>query len=197
MSKAFRKAWRSEFNFDFCFAGRASGFNLARAHGNMLEPGGLVQSTMVTSRAKVNREAGPPMTLQSSSWSHSESAQPRQEGEEGSRTRGARRGGSATRAGEPAAGHSGVPPVPGGSARKSTATAAEGSPQSPQDRQGAAALAAALAAFFRAVLEGSSGCSMAHCAPKVQVPLRKSGHTPEAGAPGLAARLALVTFQAS
>jgi hypothetical protein len=197
MSKAFRKACRSEFSFDFCFLGRASGFSRARAHGNMLEPGGLVQSTMVISRAKVNREAGPPMTLQSSSWSHSESAQPGQKGEEGSRTGGARRGGSTTRAGEPVAGHSVGPPVPGGSARKSTATAAEGSPQSPRDHQGAAALAAALAAFFKAVLEGPSGCSMAHCAPRLQVPLRKSGHTPEAGAPGLAARLALVTFHAS
>ncbi len=197
MSKALRKACRSEFNFDFCFLGRASGFNLARAHGYMWLPGGLVQSTMVTSRHLVNREKGPPMTLQSSSWSHSESAQPRQKGEEGSRTGGARRGGSATRAGEPVAGHSVGPPVPGGSARRSTATAAEGTPQSPQDRQSAAALAAARAAFFNAVLEVPSGCSIAHCAPRVQVPLRKSGQTPEAGAPGLAARLALVTFQAS
>ena len=163
----------------------------------MLVPGKLVQSTVVTSNAKVNRDLGPPRALQSESWSQSESKQPGHEGEEGSRSGGARCGGSTTRAGEPVAGHSEVPPVPGGSARKSTATAAEGSPQSPRDHQGpAAALAAALAAFRTWFLDGPSGCSMAHRAPSAQVPFRNSGQTPEAGAPGLAARPALLVFHA-
>ena len=161
-------------------------------------PGRLVQSTVVTSSPNVNRELGPPRALHSESWSQSESKQPGHEGEEGSRSGGARCGGSTTRAGEPVAGHSGEPPVPGGSARKSTATAAEGSPQSPQDRHWpAAAFAFALAAFRSAVLEGPSGCSMLHWAPSAQVPARKSGQTPGAGAPGLAARPALLAFQAS
>jgi hypothetical protein len=163
----------------------------------MFVPSRLVQSTVVTSSAKVNRELGPPMTLHSESWSRSESEQPGQKGEEGSRSGAARCGGSTTRAGEPVAGHSGEPPVPGGSARKSTATAAEGSPQSSRDHQGpAAALAAAAFAFRTWFLEGPSGCSIEHCAPSAQVPFKKSGQTPEAGAPGLAARDALLTFQA-
>ena len=154
--------------------------------------------TTQTSSVNVNLQWGPPMALQSASWSHSESEQPRQKGEEGSRTRGARRGGVATRAGEPVTGHSWEPPEPGGSARRSTATAAEGSPQSSRDHQGpAAALALALAARFCAPLETSSGCDILHWAPRTQLPLRKSGHTPAAGAPGLAARLARVTFQDS
>ena len=198
-SLAFRRAFKRESSIDLGLRGTAVGFNLANAQGSMLVSGRLVQCTMQTSSAKVNLQWGPPIALQSTSCSQSESTlHPRQKGEEGSRTRGGRRGGVATRAGEPVTGHSWEPPEPGGSARRSTATAAEGSPQSSRDHQGAAAaLALALAARFCAPLETSSGCDILHWAPRTQLPLRKSGHTPAAGAPGLAARLARVTFQDS
>ncbi len=61
---------------------------------------------------------------------------------------GDRRGGSATRAGEPEAEQPGNTPEAGGSADLSSATATGGSPQSPQDRQVPAAAAAALAFAF-------------------------------------------------
>jgi hypothetical protein len=77
--------------------------------------------------------------------------QPRQSSEEGTRAGGERRGGSATRAGEPETGQPGEAPMPGGKAELSTATATGGSPQSPRDRQtDAAALAFALARLLLA-----------------------------------------------
>ncbi len=110
---------------------------------------------------------------------------------------GDRRGGSATRAGEPEAEQPGNTPEAGGSADLSSATATGGSPQSPQDRQvpaaAAAALAFALARFFDDFVS-SPGCSIGQLAPKMHVPFWKSGQTPEAGAPGLELREALAIF---
>ena len=79
-SLAFLPALSSESDLVLGFLGIASGFNLARAHGNMLVPRRLVQSTSVTSIAKVNLQWGPPMALQSTSCSQSASEHPTQEG---------------------------------------------------------------------------------------------------------------------
>ena len=115
--------------------------------------------------------------------------QPRHLREDGTRKGGGRRGGSATRAGEPEAGQLDVAPMPGGNAESSTATATGESPQSPRDRHWSAAdLAFALARFRPDFAASSPGCSIVQLAPRMQLPLRNSGQTPEAGAPGLEAR---------
>ena len=146
-----------------------------------------------TTKAKRSLELGEPMALHSSSWSWDTSKHPGQVSEEGSRSGGERRGGVATRAGEPEAGHSCGPPGPGGIEAKSTATAAVGIPQSPRDHHLPEAFAAAAARFLAAF---DSGCSMLQSAPSAHEPLRKSGQTPEAGAPGLAARAGFLSFHA-
>jgi hypothetical protein len=143
--------------------------------------------------AKRSFELGEPMALHSSSCSWDTSKHPGQDSEEGSRSGGERRGGVATRAGEPEAGHSCEPPGPGGIEAKSTATAAVGIPQSPHDHHLPAAFAAAAARFFA---PSDSECSMLHISPSTHEPLRKSGQTPEAGAPGLAARAGFLSFHA-
>ena len=100
---------------------------------------------------------------------------------------------TATRAGEPEAGHSCELPGPGGIEAKSTATAAVGIPQSSRDHHLPEAFAAAAARFLAPL---DSGCSILQSAPSTHEPLRKSGQTPEAGAPGLAARVGFLSFQA-
>ena len=75
---------------------------------------------------------------------------------------GDRRGGSATRAGEPEAEQPDNAPDIGGSADLSSATATGGSPQSPQDRQGSSPPAAAALALARFLADFVSppGCSI-------------------------------------
>jgi hypothetical protein len=113
---------------------------------------------------------------------------------------GDRRGGCATRAGEPKAEQPGDAPEAGGSADLSSATATGEGPQSPQDHQDSAAPLAFAFAFARLLADlvcSSPGCSIKHEGPKIHVPFWKSGQTPEAGAPGLEFREAFVTFQAA
>ncbi len=113
---------------------------------------------------------------------------------------GDRRGGCATRAGEPKAEQPGDAPEAGGSADLSSATATGKGPRSQQDRQISAtplALALAFARLFADLVISSPGCSIKQDGPKMHVPFRNSGQTPEAGAPGLECREAFVTFQAA
>jgi hypothetical protein len=191
-SLAFRKALSKESKLDLdLFAWGVWALSLASEQGNMLVPGRFGQNITETTNAKRSLELGEPMALQSESCSWDTSLHPGQSGEEGTRAGGERRGGVATRAGEPSAGHS-SPPSRGGSEAKSTATAAVGIPQSPQDRHLPAASAAAR---FLAALDNFSVCSMLHKAPSTHDPLRKSGQTPGAGALGLAALVGFLAFQ--
>ena len=151
-----------------------------------------------TVRESRNKHLAEPIALQSSSCSRQSTRQPWQFGEEGTRTGGSGRGGSAARAGASNAVAPGNHPVPGGSSDSSTATAAEGTPQSPRDHHLGSALAFALAlsSFSLAFVPGSRWpeCSIGQAAPSTQVPASQSGQTPGAGAPGLGARLAARPF---
>jgi hypothetical protein len=191
---ALRSALSNESKLDLdLFAWGVRALSLANAVGNMLESGRLGQMIIEGLNAKRSLELGEPMALHVSSCSWDTSKHPGQVLEEGSRIGGERRGGVATRAGEPEAEHPRKPPGPGGIEAKSTATAAVGIPQSPHDRHLPAAFAAAAARFFAPL---DSVCSMLHMSPSTQEPLRKSGQTPEAGAPGLAARVGFLSFHA-
>jgi hypothetical protein len=137
--------------------GTLGGCIRAPMEGSIVVSGRLGQIMVNTFRESVNLHLSEPMASQSSSCSSQSAMQPGQFGEEGTRAGGSGRGGSAAKAGASNAAAPGDHPVPGGSSDSSTATAAEGTPQSPRDHHLASALAFALAfdSFSLALVPGS------------------------------------------
>jgi hypothetical protein len=150
-------------------------------------------------RRNPTRQPGAPIALQSMSCSENSLKQPWHSGAEGSLGGKGGLGGGAANAGASHAGAPGNHPVPGGSTDESTATTAEGTPQSSRDHHLAAAFAWAFAAFSTALEPGSRWplCSMGQPPPRTQVPASQSGQTPRAGAPGLSVLLFFLAFQSA